>query len=173
MDIWARLFGSRNGGLLMAQPSGLLRDDGGWFYQESLDFAGGRQTLRIEQDKPGDWYVHDSNCRVLGINDPAREAEVAAFFGGTYRWLDLEPTFGGSPGRGSITVYGTFRNAMGEEKRVHLGFLSQELADALEKEVYGEIWGRIRCLGYPGRGRRAKYMIRFDLLVELDADTFE
>lgn len=173
MDIWARLFGSNNDGLLMAQPAGLLRDDGGWYYQESLVYSGGRQTLRIEQDKPGNWYVHDSCCEVQGINDPAREADVAAFFGGTYRWLHLEPSFGGRAGRGSITVFGTYRNAAGEKKRVHLGFLAQRLVDDLEKEAFGEIWGRIRCLGNAGRGRHSRYLIQFDLLVELDEDTFE
>ena len=35
------------------------------------------------------------------------------------------------------------------------------------------MWCRIRFIKFPGRGRSPKYLIRFDLMVELEEDTFE
>lgn len=173
MDIWARLFGSKHDAPLAVRPSGLLRDEDGWYYKESQDFSSTQQTLRIDQDRPGDWYVRDSFCEVEGINEPARAADVAGFFGGSYRWLHLERRPDGRFGRRTIAVFGSYLDKKGKERRAHLGFLKKELSDELGTEDVGKLWGRISFIKFPGRGRRPRYLIRFDLMVELADDTFE
>ena len=87
MSIFTRMFGSKTDHAMTVQPSGLLEDDGGWYYEESQDYSSSQQTIRIEQDRPGDWYVRDSFCEVDGLNDPDRADDVAKFFAGSYRWL--------------------------------------------------------------------------------------
>jgi hypothetical protein len=153
--------------------SGLLEDEGGWYYEELQDYSSSQHTIRIEQDRPGDWYVRDSSCSVDGLNDQERAVDVARFFAGSYRWLSLERKPNGRHGRKTVAVVGTSRDPRGKEQRHDLGFLEPELAGELGREDVSRIWPRIRFIKFPGRGRRPKHLIRFDLMVELAEDTFE
>jgi hypothetical protein len=92
MSIWSSIFGPRPGAAnpIDIRPSGLLIDADGWFYEESLDSQCPLRTIRIQQDRPGDWYVRNTNCSIAELNDPARAAEVLAFFTGSFRWLKFE-----------------------------------------------------------------------------------
>jgi len=173
MSIFTRMFGSKTDLASTVQPSGLLEDAGGWYYEESQDYSSSQQTIRIEQDRPGDWYVRDSFCEVDGLNDPDRAQDVAEFFAGSYRWLHLERRPGGRQGRRTIAVVGSCRDRRGKERRHDLGFLHPELAAELGSEDVSKIWPRVRFIKFPGRGRRPRYLIRFDLMVELAEDTFE
>ena len=172
MRIWTRIFGSKVERPPQIRPSGLLEDEGGWYYEESQDYSSTQQTIRIEQDRPGDWYIRDSFCEVDGLNDPERADDVAAFFSGTYRWLELERRPDGRRGPRTIAVVGTSRGPKGKERRHHLGFIDQDLAEDLGTEDVRKMWCRIRFIKFPGRGRRPRYQIRFDLMMELAEDTF-
>lgn len=171
MSIFTRMFGSKTDHAMTVQPSGLLEDDGGWYYEESQDYSSSQQTIRIEQDRPGDWYVRDSFCEVDGLNDPDRADDVAKFFAGSYRWLHLERRPNARHGRRTIAVIGTSRGPKGKEQRNHLGFIGPELADNLGTQDVKKMWCRIRFIKFPGR--RPGYLIRFDLMVELEQGTFE
>jgi hypothetical protein len=157
----------------MIRPSGLLEDGGGWYYEESQDYSSSQQTIRIEQDRPGDWYVRDSFCEVDGLNDASQADNVVRFFAGSYRWLRLERRPNGRYGRKTIAVLGTYRNKKGKEQVSHIGYLAPELANEIGNEDITKLWGRIRFIKFPGRGRRPRYLIRFDLMVELEEGTFE
>jgi len=172
MGIWTRVFGSKTETAGVVRPSGLLEDEGGWYYEESQDYSSSQQTIRIEQDRPGDWYVRDSFCEVDGLNDPDRAEAVAKFFAGSYRWLHLERRPNGHCGSRALAVIGSCRGPRGKEQRHHLGYLSPEVATDLGNQDVTKLWGRIRFIKFPGRGRRPRYLIRFDLMVELDEDTF-
>ncbi len=171
MGIWTRVFGSKIEMPGAIRPSGLLEDEGGWYYEEVQDYSSSQPTIRIEQDRPGDWYVQDSFCEVEGLNDPSLAEDVARFFAGSYRWLCLERRPNGRHGRKTIAVMGTFRNSRGKEQVSHLGFLSPKVADELGNQDVTKLWARIRFIKFPDR--RPRYQIRFDLMVELDEDTFE
>lgn len=173
MGIWTRMFGSKLEKSTPIQPAGLLEDRGGWYYEESQDYSSSQQTIRIDQDRPGDWYIRDSFCEVDGLNDPERADDVAAFFKGAYRWLRLERKPNGRRGQRAIAVIGTCRDGKGRDQRHHLGFLDPELAKDLGSEDVRKMWCRIRFIKFPGRGRHPKYLIRFDLMMELAEDTFE
>ena len=173
MGIWTRLFGTKPETPMSIQPSGLLEDKGGWYYEESQDYSKSQQTIRIEQDRPGDWYIRNSFCEVAGLNDPDRAADVAEFFAGSYRWLRLERRPTVRHGRRTIAVIGSSRGPKGKERDHHLGFLDGELTDDLGNEDVRKMWCRIRFIKFPGRNRRSKYLIRFDLMMELAEDTFE
>ena len=173
MSIFTRMFGSKTDHAMTVQPSGLLEDNGGWYYEESQDYSSSQQTIRIEQDRPGDWYVRDSFCEVDGLNDPDRADDVAKFFAGSYRWLHLERRPNGRHGRRTIAVIGTSRGPKGKEQRNHLGFIGPELAGDLGTQDVKKMWCRIRFIKFPGHRRSPKYLIRFDLMVELEEDTFE
>ena len=175
MGIWTRLFGTRR-----AAPdegkitsSGVLQDRDGWYYEESQDYSSNQRTLRIDQDRPGDWYVHKSFCEVAGLNDPARAGEVQSFFAGTYRWLELERDGSDPHNRRVVKGIGTYRDAAGKQRRAHLGYLTDELADELAKQDIAKLWGRIRFIRFPRAGRRPGYWIRFDLMLELEEGTFD
>ncbi len=171
MGIWTRVFKSKTCRPGAIRPSGLLEDEGGWYYEEAQDYSSSQQTIRIEQDRPGDWYVRDSFCEVVGLNDPSQADDVARFFAGSYRWLRLERRPNGRHGRKTIAVIGTSRNSRGKEQVSHLGYLAPNLADELRNQDITTLWGRIRFIKFPDR--RPRYLIRFDLMVELDEDTFE
>jgi len=173
MGILTRIFGLKPKHHTAVQPSGLIEDDRGWYYEESQDYSSSQQTIRIEQDRPGDWYVHDSFCEVDGLNDPDRADDVARFFAGSYRWLHLERRPGQRQGGRTIAVVGTCRGRRGKEATYHLGFLDPELVRDLGTENVTKMWPRIRFIKLPGRGRRPRYQIRFDIMVELEEDTFE
>jgi hypothetical protein len=173
MNIFTRMFGSKTDHTVTVQPSGLLEDGGGWYYEESQDYSSSQQTIRIEQDRPGDWYVRESFCEIDGLNDPERAEDVAEFFAGSYRWLRLERRPGQRQGGRAIAVVGTCRGTRGKEETHHLGFLDAERAGDLGTENVKKMWPRIRFIKFPGRGRRPRYQIRFDIMMELAEDTFE
>jgi hypothetical protein len=173
MGIWTLIFGSKDQQPVPIQASGLLEDEGGWYYEELQDYSSSQQTIRIEQDRPGDWYVRESFCEIEGLNHPDRAADVAAFFAGSYRWLSLERKPNGRYGRKTIAVIGTSRGPRGKVQRHDLGFLDPELAEDLGSGRLEKLWCRIRFIKFPGHGRRTKYLIRFDLMQELAENTFE
>jgi len=175
MGIWTRLFGTRSGALDEGRitASGVLEDKNGWYYEESQDCSCNQPTLRIDQDRPGDWYVHRSLCEVAGLNDPARALELQSFFAGTYRWLELERDCSDPHSRGAVKVIGTFRDAARRERRAHLGYLTDGLADELAEQDLAKLWGRIRFIRFPRAGRRQGSRIRFDLMLELEEGTFD
>ena len=173
MGIWTRMFGTKPETPLSIQPSGLLEDEGGWYYEESQDYSNSQQTIRVEQDRPGDWYIRDSFCEVEGLNVPERQNDVERFFAGSYRWLRLERRPGQRQGGRTIAVIGTCRGPRGKKETYDLGFLGADLTGDLGTENVKKMWPRIRFIKFPGRGRRPKYLIRFDLMVELEENTFE
>ena len=150
------------------KAAGVLRDDEGWYYEESQNFSRSQSTLRIDQQRPGDWETVKSSCGIVGLNKPERLNEVARFFGGSYRWLRLERELNGFKANNVIKIIGTSRDKSGKELSAHLGFLNLELAEDLEGQDVRKLWGRIRFIRFPSPGRDSKYMIRFDLMQQED-----
>ena len=54
MNILSAIFKSMNekaaGGI---KPAGVVKDDDGWYYEESQNFSSSQSTIRIDQDRPG------------------------------------------------------------------------------------------------------------------------
>lgn len=175
MSIWSSIFGPKPGeaASLEIRPSGLLMDADGWYYEESLDSECPQRSIRIQQDRPGDWYVRNTNCSVAELNSPARAAEVLAFFTGSFRWLRFEREAENGHCPDAIKIIGTFLNGDGAECASNLGYLEPEVATALVDQNVERLWGRIRCLRPPGRDRRPNFCLRFDLLIELDDRVFD
>lgn len=175
MSIWSSIFGPKHGDAAFVEirPSGLLMDADGWYYEESLDAECPQRTIRVQQDRPGDWYVRNTNCRVVELNSPSRAADVLAFFTGSFRWLSFERESENGHGPEAIKVIGTFLDGEGAERESHLGFVEPEVAKNLAKQDVGKLWGRLRCVRPPGVGRRPNFCLRFDLLIELDEKLFE
>jgi hypothetical protein len=171
MGIFARVFGSKDQKPAAIRASGVLEDKSGWYYEESQDYSSSQQTIRIEQDRPGDWHVRDSFCEVDGLNEPDRLDDVKRFFAGSYRWLSLERRPNKRHGQRTIAVIGTTRGPRGKENRHHIGYLTPELAEDLGTEDVRKMWSCIRFIKFPGR--RPRYLIRFDLMVEGDEDTVD
>jgi len=146
------------------KAAGVLRDEDGWYYEESQNFSKTQSTVRIEQRRPGDWEVLQASCGVVGLNKPARLKEVERFFAGSYKWLQLERELNGFKANNVIKVIGTYRNKSGKELSAHLGFLNADLAEDLEGRDVRKLWGRIRFIRFPSSGRDSNYMIRFDLM---------
>jgi hypothetical protein len=154
------------------QPAGLLMDADGWYYEETLDSQCQHRTIRVRQERPGNWYVRNTNCRIRELNDPAHAAEVLAFFAGSFRWLHFEREEVDGGRLGSITVIGTYLDQEGSERVARLGYLEPAIAVELENEEVDRLWGRIRCIRPPGPGRRPTFCLSFDLLVEIDENLF-
>lgn len=173
MNIWTRMFSSARSPSLQVRPAGLVKDEDGWYYEESCQVSGSRLTIRVEQDRPGDWYAHDSGCEVDGIDDPERADDVERFFGGSFRWLELELDDGGSGNCGTVTVVGTFLDDAGCEQRVPIGRLENKLVRQLRGEEISRMWAKICALGFPLHGNRRGYRVCFDLMIELDEGLFE
>jgi hypothetical protein len=176
MGIWSSIFGPKPGEPLdpvEVQPAGLLMDADGWYYEETLDSQCPYRTIRVRQERPGNWYVRNTKCRIRELNDPARAAEVLAFFTGSFRWLSFEREEVDGCRLGSIAVFGTSLDHHGAEVVSRLGYLEPEIAIALVGEEVERMWGRIRCIRPPGRGRRPTFSLSFDLLIELDEKVFE
>ena len=175
MSIWSSIFGSRPGAVerVEIRPSGLLMDADGWYYEESLDSECPQRTIRIQQDRPGDWYVRNTNCSIAELNDPARAADVLGFFTGSFRWLRFERKETNGSGTGRISIIGTYLDGEGAGCDACLGFVEPDVAAALTNENVERLWGRIRCIRPPGPGRRPTFCLRFDLLVELERGVFE
>ncbi len=174
MSIWSSIFGPRPGAAVPIdiRPSGLLMDADGWFYEESLDSKCPVRTIRIQQDRPGDWYVRNTNCNVAELNDPARAAEVLGFFTGSFRWLRFEREAENGHGPSGIKIIGTFLDGGGVECASILGYVEPSVATELADQDVDRLWGRIRCIGPLGAGRRPNFCLRYDILVELDEKMF-
>lgn len=175
MNIWSSIFGTRPGSVAPVEirPSGLLMDADGWYYEESLDSDCPHRTIRIQQDRPGDWYVSRTNCRVAELNSPSRADQVLGFFIGSFRWLRFEREAANGRGDGAVKIIGTYLDRDGAECESHLGYLEPEISQAMADENVDRLWGRIRCIRPPGSGRRPTFCLRFDLLVELEEGLFE
>ena len=147
------------------EAAGLVRDADGWYYEETQDFAVSTGSIRIEQERPGEWSVRDGFCEIQGLNEPDRLEQVDEFFNGSYRWLQLERRAGGPCGLHTIKVYGTFNDKRGNGHRVHLGYLDDDLSTDLANEDINSLWGNIRFLRVPKpKARIKKYLVRFDLM---------
>jgi hypothetical protein len=166
MSLWSAIFKGKDGKNVHQQvkAAGVLRDEEGWYYEESRNFSKTQSTIRIEQQRPGDWEALESSCAIMGLNNPGRRDEVRRFFAGTYRWLRLEREVNGFQTSNAIKIIGTYRNKGGKEQAAHLGFVKQETADDLMGEDHRHLWGRIRFIKFPTPGRGSKYLIRFDLM---------
>jgi hypothetical protein len=147
-------------------------DADGWYYEESLDAECPQPTIRVQQDRPGDWYVRNTNCRIAELNSPSRAAEVLGFFAGSFRWLSFEREEANGRGPDAIKIIGTYLDQDGLECASHLGYVEPEIADKLADHDISHLWGRIRCIRAPGPGRRPTFCLRYDLLVELDERMF-
>jgi hypothetical protein len=170
MGIWSAIFKARGNKSVHRQvkAAGVLRDDEGWYYEESQNFSRSQSTVRINQQRPGDWEILESSCGIVGLNKPDRRQEVARFFAGSYRWLGLERELNGFGGDSLIKVIGTYRGRGGKECAIHLGYLKRELAEDLEGVKVGDVWARIRFIRFPTPGRDSRYLIRFDLMHRTD-----
>ena len=148
-------------------------DADGWYYEESLDTSCAQQTIRVQQDRPGDWYVCHSNCSVSELNDPGRAAEVLEFFTGSFRWLRFERREGSRLDDNAIAIIALYLDGEAPECEAHIGYVERKLAEVIANEEIGLYWGRIRCLMPPGHGRRPIFCLRWDLMVKLDEGIFE
>jgi hypothetical protein len=175
MNIWSSIFGPKPGALATVEirPSGLLMDADGWYYEESLDAECPERTIRVQQDRPGDWYVRNTNCRIGELNSPSRASEVLHFFTGSFRWLRFERGAENGRGPGAVKIIGTYLDGEGADRESLLGYVEPSVAKDLSNEDVDRLWGRIRCIRPPGFGRRPTFCLRFDLLVELDEKVFD
>lgn len=175
MSIWTSIFRPKHGAAAAVEvsPSGLLMDADGWYYEESLDAECEHRTIRVQQDRPGDWYVRNTNCKVAELNSPSRAPEVLDFFAGSFRWLRFELDEPQDRGASSIRIIGTFLDGDGQECESHLGYVEPDVAETISEHDIGQLWGRIRCIRLPGPGRRPTFCLRYDLLVELDENVFD
>jgi hypothetical protein len=175
MSIWSSIFGPKHGDVASVEirPSGLLMDADGWYYKESLDAECPLKTIRVEQNRPGDWYVRDTNCRIAELNSPSRAAEVYGFFTGSFRWLRFEREAKKGHRPGAIRIIGSFLDGEGAECESHLGYLEHEVAQNIAHQDVGHLWARLRCFRPPGVGRRPNFYLCFDLLLQLDGEMFD
>jgi len=170
MSFWSAIVKAVNNKSAHQQvkAAGVLRDDEGWYYEESQNFSRSQSTVRIDQQRPGDWETLESSCGIVGLNKPVRQKDVARFVAGSYWWLRLERELNGFKANNVIRIVGTYRDKSGKELSVHLGFLKLELAEDLEGEDVRKLWARIRFIRFPSPGRDSKFIIRFDLMQQED-----
>jgi len=154
--------GNAAGGTI--KPAGVVKDDDGWYYEESQNFSSSQNTIRIDQVGPGEWEVHTGHCMVVGLNAPARSDGVRRFFNGAYRWLRFVPDVKMASGEALTKVVGSYRDTSGRKHKVDLGFLKRELTDDLDGHDVTKLWGKIRLIRFPAPGRDSKFLIRFDLM---------
>ena len=175
MSIWSSIFGPKRGEAASVEirPSGLLMDADGWYYEESLDPGCPLRTIRVQQNRPGDWYVRNTNCRIAELNSPSRAAEVYGFFTGSFHWLRFERESKKGKSPGPIRIVGSFLDGEGAECESHLGYMEPEVAKNMVHQDVGHLWARLRCIRPPGAGRRPNFCLRFDLLVEVNGETFD
>lgn len=166
MGFWSAILKAKgNTGVhKQVKAAGVLKDEPGWYYEESQNFSRSQSTVRIDQQRPGNWETFKSSCGIVGLNKPSRKDDVARFFSGTYRWLRLERELDAFQSASSIKIVGTYRQKNGKESAVHLGYLQRELSEELEGEDLRNLWGRIRFIRFPSPNRNSNYLIRFDLM---------
>jgi len=170
MSVWSAIIKAMSSKSVHQQVKapGMLRDEEGWYYKESRNFSSSQSTVRIDQQRPGNWETLESSCGIVGLNKPLRQKDVARFFAGSYRWLRLERELNGFRANNVIKVIGTYRDKSGKELVAHLGFINLGLAEELEGENVLKLWARIRFIRFPSPGRDSKHMIRFDLMQDKD-----
>lgn len=166
MSFWTTLLKGKSGKSAdhRAKAAGVVKNEDGWYYEESQNFSRTQSTVRIEQNRPGNWETLQSSCGVIGLNQPSRKEDVERFFAGTYRWLRLEREAAGFQTANAVKVIGTYRDTAGKERAVHLGHLNQEAAEEVAGEDLRRLWGKIRFIRFPSPGRDSRYMVRFDLM---------
>lgn len=170
MGIWSAIFRARENknDHRQVKAAGVVKDEEGWYYEESQNFSRSQSTVRIDQQRPGNWEILESSCGIVGLNKPDRREGVARFFAGSYRWLRLERAVDNFLGSSLIKVIGTYRNSGGKEHAVHLGYLERELAEDLDGGDVRDLWARIRFIRFPTPGRDSRHLIRFDLMQKAD-----
>jgi hypothetical protein len=175
MSIWSSIFGPKPGeaATVEIRPSGLLMDADGWYYEEALDPECSQRTIRVQQDRPGDWYVRNTNCQIAELNSPSRAVDVLEFFTGSFRWLRFEREAENGHGPSALRIIGTLLDGEGVERESHLGYVEKETAKNLAQQDVSKLWGRLRCIRSPGAGRRPTFCLRFDLLIELEESLFD
>ena len=146
------------------EPAGLVMDKNGWLYKESQEYSKNQNSIRIEQNRPGDWEVIEGFCEVDGLNSPDRTKEVLAFFTGSFRWLRLEREPVSPKTVNKVKVIGTYQDKKKKEHEVVLGHLTMNTAEEIERENVSDMWGRIRFIRFPKPGRSPLFLIRFDLM---------
>jgi hypothetical protein len=173
MNILSAIFNSISGNAAggTIKPAGVVRDDDGWYYEESQNFSSSQNTIRIDQIRPGRWDLFMGHCMVVGLNAPARSDGVRRFFNGAYRWLRFVPDVKPASGEALTKVVGSYRDTSGRKHEVHLGFLKRELTEDLDCHDVTKLWGKIRLIRFPAPGRDSKYLIRFDLMQQMDASS--
>jgi hypothetical protein len=170
MGFWSTIFkaGSSTFGQQKGTADGPAQGQEGWFYEESRDFSKSQSTIRINQQRPGEWAVLKPSCGIVGLNEPGRRDGVAGFFEGSFRWLRLERGVDNVSGEKLVKVIGTYRGKRGRESVIQLGSLKQDLVDGLKGVKIENLWGRIRFIKFPSPGRNTGYLIRFDLMKKTD-----
>ena len=124
------------------------------------------KTIRVQQNRPGEWYVRDSNCGIAELNSPSRAAEVFGFFTGSFRWLRFEREAKKRHGPGAIRIIGSFLDANGAECETHLGYVEQEVAKNITCTRTLAIFGHVSgASGPPAPVGDRTSAFCFDLLV--------
>ena len=85
MGFWSAIFKAKDqkSDHRLGKAAGIVRDENGWYYEESQNFSQSQSTVRIDQHRPGVWQVLESSCGVEGLNRQERRQEVERFFAGT------------------------------------------------------------------------------------------
>ena len=167
MGFLSSLFGSKSPAAKVhnVKAAGVVKDEGGWYYEETQSFSKSQNSIRIEQNKPGDWTVVEGFCDVDGLNDSERAQDVQAFFAGSYRWIRFEREPVSPKTINKVKVIGTYRDPRKKTHEVMLGYLMLKNAEEIERKDVSKMWGRISFLRFPNQtSRRPQFAIRFDIM---------
>lgn len=173
MGFFDSLFGSRKQGdspTFEVKPAGLVKDADGWYYKESQEYSKNQHSIRIEQNRPGDWRVIESFCEVDGLNRPEYAEDVQRFFAGSYRWIRFEREPVSPKNINKVKVIGLSKDKKNKKQESMLGHLTMNAAEEIERQDVRPMWGRIRFLRFPKPGRPPRYFIRFDLMGPAESD---
>jgi hypothetical protein len=146
------------------KPAGLVKDANGWYYKESQEYSKNQNSIRIDQNRPGEWRVIEGFCEVDGLNSPERADEVQRFFTGSYRWIRFEREPVSPKTINKVKVIGLYKDKKNKKQESMLGHLTMNAAEEIERQDVKPMWGRIRFLRFPKPGRAPRYFIRFDLM---------
>ena len=167
MGFLSSLFGSKSPEekINSVKAAGVVKDEDGWYYEETQSFSKSQNSIRIEQKKPGDWEVVEGFCDVDGLNDSDRAADVHAFFAGTYRWIRFEREPVSPKTINKVKVLGSYQDARKKTVEVMLGHLMLKNAEEIQRTDVSKMWGRINFLRFPNpKNRKSQYAIRFDIM---------
>lgn len=146
------------------KPAGLVKDANGWYYKESQEFSKTQNSIRIEQNRPGDWEVIEGFCEIDGLNQPEYAEGVHAFFAGSYRWIRFEREPVSPKTVNKVKVIGLYKDKKNKKQEAQLGYLTMNAAEEIERRDVAPMWGRIRFLRFPKPGRPPRFFVRFDLM---------